>query len=95
MSSQHFVPASFFFAGECSKFINFSLIRLESEDGMRGQLSRNTLSIEGGNSAEIVVNDLMIPQNLKAGMKTIFSLIVRKEDYRKKREAENPPESKF
>ena len=63
---------------------------MESEDGLQGRLNTNLINLEGGNSAQITVNDIVVPPNLKSGMKTVFSIIVRKEDYRRKKR-EDPP----
>jgi len=61
---------------------------LESENNFRGRLSRDMITLNGGQLETITVTDLVIPQGAKNGMEMLLSLVVRKEDNfrRKKRQ---------
>ena len=55
---------------------------------MRGRLDRNMITLTGGQQETITITDLVIPQEAKSGMDLLLSLVVRKEDFRRKREAQ-------
>jgi len=60
---------------------------LESENNFRGRLSRDMITLNGGQQETITVTDLVIPQGTKNGMELLLSLVVRKEDnFRRKRQ---------